>query len=109
MPKTTTALYRRGNTSGPRMANVRLGKDIVTFQKGSTAWVAARSGGVSTFSVQGAGTNWWCLPVGFDYPDELWVVNDHGNHFNWEPSVDMPLADFVAWLASVEPAFLQVS
>src|SRR5207248_8938929 len=73
------------------------------------AWVAARSGGVSTFSVQGSGMNWWCLPAGFDYPAELWVVNDHGNHYNWEPSVDMPLADFLTWLTSVEPAFVKVS
>src|SRR5262249_2060986 len=70
MPKTTTDLYRRGNASGPRMAHVRLGKDIVTFPKGASEWVAARSGGVSTISVQGPGTNWWCLPAGFDYPDE---------------------------------------
>ncbi len=53
--------------------------------------------------------NWWCLPAGFDYPAELWVVNDHGNHYNWEPSVDMPLADFLTWLTSVEPAFGKVS
>ncbi len=71
MPKTLTDLYRRGNASGPRMAHVRLGKDILTFQKNGDDWVAARSGGVSTFSVQGAGTNWWCLPAGFDYPGEL--------------------------------------
>jgi hypothetical protein len=109
MPKTPTDLYRRGNASGPRMAHVRLGKDILTFQKNGDDWVAARSGGVSTFSVQGAGTNWWCLPAGFDYPDELYVVNDHGNHYNWEPRVDLPLADFVALLASVEPAFRKVS
>jgi len=91
------------------MAHVRLGKDIVIYQKGNIAWVAARSGGVSTFSVQGSGMNWWCLPAGFDYPAELWVVNDHGNHYNWEPSVDMPLADFLTWLTSVEPAFGKVS
>ena len=109
MPKTTTDLYRRGNAAGPRMAHVRLGKDIVTFQKSGDDWVAARSGGVSTFSAQGPGTNWWCLPAGFDYPDELCVINDHGNHYNWEPSVDLPLAEFLAWLASVESAFRKVS
>ncbi len=91
------------------MAHVRLGKDIVTFQKGGDDWVAAHSGGVSTFSVQGPGPNWWCLPAGYDYPAELSVVNDHGNHFNWEPNVDMLLADFLKGLASVEPAFRKVS
>jgi hypothetical protein len=75
------------------MTYVRVGKDIGTFQKGGNHWVAARSGGISTFSAQGPGPNWWCLPTGFDYPDELSVVNDHGNHYNWEPSIDLPLAD----------------
>jgi hypothetical protein len=107
--KTTTDLYRRGNVSTPRLAQVRLGKDIVSFQRNGIEWVAAHSGGVSTFSVQGPGRNWWLLPAGFDYPDELLVVNDHGDHYNWEPNVDMILADFVAWLAAVELAFRKVS
>ena len=109
MPKTTTDLYRRGNASGPRMTRVRIGKDIVTYQKNGIEWVAARSGGVSTFSVQGPGKNWWLLPVGFDYPAEILVVNDHGNHYNWEPIVDLTLLDFLALLASVEPSFRKVS
>lgn len=49
------------------------------------------------------------LSAGFDYPDELTVVNDHGNHFNWEPATDMPLASFVAMLATMEPSFRKVS
>jgi hypothetical protein len=109
MPKTLTDLYRRGNASGPRLTHVRIGKDIGTYSRGGTDWVAARSGGVSTFSVQPPGKNWWMLPAGFVYPDELLVVNDHGNHYNWEPNVDLPLADFIALLVSVEPAFRKVS
>jgi hypothetical protein len=109
MPMTTTNLFRKGNAGGPRMANVRIGKDIVVFQINGIEWVAAHSGGVSTFSVQGFGANWRLLPAGFDDPDELLVVNDHGNHYNWEPSVDLPLAEFVTFLESVEPAFQKVS
>ena len=45
----------------------------------------------------------------FDYPAEILVVNDHGNHYNWEPNVDLTLADFIALLATVEPAFRKVS
>jgi hypothetical protein len=108
MPKTTTDLYRRGNAAGPRMAHVRPGKDIVTFRKNGDDWVAARSGGVSTFSNAGPGTSWWRLPAGFDYPDELCVINDHGNHYNREPSVDLLLADFLLLLTSVESAFRKV-
>jgi hypothetical protein len=109
LAKTTTNLFRRGDASGPRMAHVRIGKDIVVFQINGVDWVAARSGGVSTFSVPGPGKNWWLLPAGYDYPDELLVVNDHGNHFNWEPRVDLTLANFIALLASTEPAFRNIS
>jgi hypothetical protein len=109
MPQTTTDLYRRGNASGPRLTHVRIGKDIVAFPSGGTDWVSARSGGVSTFSVQGPGPNWWLLAAGFDHPDDLLVVNDHGDHYNWEPNVDLPLADYIRLLASVEPAFRKFS
>jgi hypothetical protein len=88
---------------------VRIGKDIVTYPIGGTEWVSARSGGISTFSVPGLGPNWWLLPAGSDYPDDLLVVNDHGNHYNWEPNVDLPLATFISLLALVEAAFLKVS
>jgi len=109
MPKTLVDLFRRGNANGPRLTHVRPGKDVVTYHKNGVDWVAARSGGVSTFSVQGLGRNWWHLSAGFDYPVEITVVNDHGNHHSWEPLNDMTLADFIALLASVEPAFLRVS
>jgi len=109
MPKTTTDLHRRGNASRPRLTHVRIGRDILAYRKSGADWVAAHSGGVSTFSVQGPGQNWWLLPAGSDYPDELFIVNDHGNHHNWEPNVDFPGVDFLALLASVEPAFRKVS
>jgi len=109
MPKTSSDLYRRGNVNGPRMTKVRVGKDIATFQVNGIEWVALQSGGISTFSNQGPGKNWWMLPIGFDYPDELIVVNDHGNHFSWEPAIDMKLDDYVDLLAFVELAFAKVS
>ena len=68
----------------------------------------AHSGGVSTFASPGPGRNWWVLPAGADYPDEISVINDHGDHYNWEPNVDLPLADFVALLATVESAFTRI-
>lgn len=109
MPETTTNLYRRGNASSPRMDHVRAGKDIYTFEKNGALWVAARSGGVSTFSIQDPGKNWWELPQGYIYPDNLYVVNDHGNHYSWEPHVDMPLSDYVVLLAALNPHFVKVN
>ena len=109
MPETTTDLYRMGSASSPRMDHVRVSKDIAPFEKEGVVWVAVRSGGVSTFSTQGFGRNWWQLPQGYTYPDALCVVNDHGNHYSWEPRVAMSLADYVALLAAVNPHFVKVS
>ena len=109
MPETTTDLYRRGSASSPRMDHVRVGKDITSFERDGVLWVAARSGGVSTFSSQGVGTHWWRLPRGYTYPDTLVAVNDHGNHYNWEPSADMPFAEYVTLLAAVHPHCIKVS
>ncbi len=109
MTETTTDLYRRGSALSPRMDQVRAGKDISLFERNGVLWVAARSGGVSTFSIRGVGRNWWRLPQGYSYPNELHIVNDHGNHYNWEPNMNMPFSDYVALLAAVHPHFFKVS
>jgi hypothetical protein len=64
---------------------------------------------VSTFSRPGFGQHWWRLPQGYFFPDTLAVMNDHGHHYNWEPSVDMPFATYVALLAAVHPHFVKVA
>ena len=109
MPWTTTDLFRRGNAVSPRLTYVRIEKDVEVFIRDGVDWVRAGSGGVSTFSSPGPGNPWWVLPGEFEYPDDLILVNDHGNHFSWEPRFDMPLADFVENLASVESAFRKVT
>lgn len=109
MGRTTTDLYRAGNSRSARMTHVRVGRDIVTSVQNGIEMVQAHSGGVSTFSSPGPGRNWWILPAGTEYPDAISVINDHGNHYNWEPNGDLPLADFVALLAAVEPAFHRIS
>jgi hypothetical protein len=91
------------------MDHIRIGKDIYPIERNGVLWVAARSGGVSTFSRPGIGKNWWGLPQGFMYPTTLLVVNDHGNHYSWEPSVEMPLSNYVALLVAVNPHFIKVS
>jgi len=86
-----------------------VGKDVVTFLQDGIEFVRAHSGGISTFSRPGPGRNWWVLAEGYEYPDEIEVINDHGNHHSWEPMVDLPLADFVALLATIESAFTKMS
>jgi hypothetical protein len=109
MPETTIDLYRRGSSSSPRLDHVRVGKDIDSFERDSMLWVRARSGGVSTFSRPGFGQHWWRLPQGYIYPEALYVVNDHGNHYNWEPNVDMSLANYIMLLAAVHPYFIKMT
>jgi hypothetical protein len=109
MARTTTDLYRRGNTLSPRLTHVRVGKDILTSIHNGIETAQAHSGGISTFSSPGSGRNWWVLPAGTEYPDEISVINDHGNHYSWEANVDLPLADFLALLATMESAFTRIS
>jgi hypothetical protein len=63
MQKTPIPLYRQGNTRPPRMDNVRINKDVATFEESGVIWVLATladtqsPGGISTFSNIGRGNN----------------------------------------------------
>ena len=102
MGTTPIDLYRRGNATSPRMDHVRP-IDVASFTRNGVEWVAARSGGISTFASStppGRGRI-WRLPAGVFYPDELLLDNDHGNHWSWEPAQDMELTRYRALLAAV--------
>lgn len=109
MAKTTTTLYRRGNASSPRMDHIRVEKDILSYHHQGETWVKAGSGGISTFSKQGWGKNWWELESAYEYSDNLLVINDHGTHYSWEPKEDMPLSTYKNELVIVNQAFTKVS
>jgi len=107
MGTTPVDLYRRGNAMGPRMDYVRP-IDVTSFTRNGVEWVAARSGGISTFASStppGRGRI-WRLPAGVLYSDELWLDNDHGNHWSWEPAQDMELTRYRALLAAVGRNFV---
>ena len=87
-----------------RMNNVRE-QDIEIFDRNGEWWVAASSGGISTFSIVGRGKNWWRLDEGMEIPTELRVVNDYGNHYLWEPSYAMSLEDYNYALAAIGDLF----
>jgi hypothetical protein len=91
------------------MDNVRVGKDIQTYDHHGQPWVAANSGGVSTFSVPSGQKHEYELPQGYNYDASLHVVNDHGDHFNWQPAHDMPLQTFIQLLQVVNSAFGKIS
>jgi hypothetical protein len=108
MRKTPVDLYRMGNATFPRLDNVR-DQDIEIYEDGNEIWVAANSGGISTFSIRGSGKNWWKLDQGTEIPNELRVVNDYGQHWLWEPSYSMPLNTYQEALQLVGKQFYKVS
>ncbi len=91
-----------------RMTNIRE-QDLDIYESSGELWVAANSGGISTFSSRGRGKNWWRLDEGINLPVELRVVNDYGNHYLWEPSYAMPLEEFTMALSSIGELFYKVS
>jgi hypothetical protein len=90
------------------MDHVRVGKDVLTFEREGVVWVTAHSGGVSTFARPGVGLHWWRIPRGCAYSEALLVHNDHGDHYLWEPRVDMPLMAYVMLLAMVHAHCIKV-
>ena len=82
MIKTPVDLYRRGNATSPRMDHVLPNKDIAIYENNGQIWVketladGQTPGGISTFSVQGMGNNWWKLDRGTSIPSELELIND---------------------------------
>jgi hypothetical protein len=108
MRKTPVDLYRMGNALSPRLNHIR-DKDIQMHEDGDRTWVVANSGGISTFSVRRNDKNWWKLDQGTEIPNELRVVNDHGNHWLWEPSYSMPIDIYREALRLVDKKFYKVS
>ena len=114
MAKTPSALYRRGNSQSPRMDNVRLDKDIAAYEQNGIIWVQEtignlEPGGISTFSVQGRGKNWWKINADIEIHPDLELINDRGNHWLWKPSQTMPLKRYIEALQIVSQFFYKVS
>jgi photosystem II stability/assembly factor-like uncharacterized protein len=108
MKQTSIDLYRMGNSTSPRMDNVRP-QDVESYKKNDEIWVVGRSGGISTFASQGAGKNWWKLDRGTTIPDALYLVNDYGNHWSWESGYTMKLDEYKIALQSVAARFYKMS
>lgn len=110
MANTPVELFRAGNAGSARLDHVRA-NDALIFDVNGTPWVKGGVGGVSTQErVDPAfGGRWWRLPAGSPYDDRLlFVVNDEDEHWAWQPSRDMPLANFRAALAAVSARFIKV-
>lgn len=106
MGVTPVDLYRAGNAMSPKMDNVRP-KDIVIVQQNGIPWVNPSSGGISTRQSKHWNFRcWWMIPQGTLFDDRLTVRNDHGNHWVWEPTQGMELAEYVRLLTSLNGLFI---
>ncbi len=98
---TPVELFRAGNASSARLSQVRP-DDVDIYDVNGIQWVRGRIGGVSTYESITPTLNgrWWRLPKGSNYDDRLLLLaNDEDDHWAWQPSKDMPLADYRAALS----------
>jgi hypothetical protein len=103
------SLYRAGNSTSPRLDNVRP-QDAVTFFKNGATWVKGKSGkGISSFDRAQNVKNEWCVAKGTTISSNLHVHNDQGNHWSWEPAHDMPLSTYTQELQNAQQHFKHVS
>jgi hypothetical protein len=115
MIKTPITLYRQGNATSPRMDNVRINKDVATFEESGVIWVLAtlsdtRSpGGISTFANLARGKNWWKLDESTDIPSQLKLINDHENHWLCQPSQIMTIDTYQDALRIIGAAFNKIN
>ena len=104
---TPVDLYRAGNAAGPRMDHVRPNRDIVVVLQGGAAWVNPLCGGISTREkTYWVFRWWWRIPRGTAFSDRLTVRNDHGDHWNWEPTQGMEFAEYLRLLAALNGEFV---
>lgn len=91
-------LYRSGNTTSPKLDNVRKGTDI---KVDSGDRVIPSSGGVSTFTSPQAGwkpQSTWVLPESASLGTGLTAKNDHGTHWLIAPTSAMKFDEYVSLL-----------
>jgi hypothetical protein len=93
-------LYRNGNSSHPRLDNVRPGHDAHTYLVNDVVWIRADGNGVSAFTdYDKTRKNWWKIPKGLPLPAKLKIVKDirpgFDNHYMVAPAFDMPLSEYI--------------
>jgi hypothetical protein len=114
MGTTPIDLFRSGNSSSPRLDNVRISgpdPDVDTFADHThMIWVIAN--GKSVSSSDAVDPTWtgkpWRLPAGSTFPDILRLWEDDPGHWVSEPVNTMTLADYQTALGSIHPLFVKV-
>lgn len=104
---TPVDLYRSGNTTSPRMDNVRV-QDITQITVANVVYVKSASGGISTSTTAtGVSPTVWKIPKGTSFPDTIKLNNDSPGHYAWEPASQMKLADFTSLMSALNAKFVK--
>lgn len=99
-------LYRLGNSTGPRLTNVRRPKDVDTTEINGITIVISNGKGIS-LSTKGRldktpMSGWvWKIPKGTQVPQGLKLINDRPEHYSICPTSNMPLDEFIGLLSKL--------
>jgi len=99
-------LFRLGNSTSPRLANVRQPKDISTIEINGILVVIANGKGVSLSTKERLDSTpmsgWvWKIPKNTPIPMGLTLLNDRPGHYSICPQVNMPLDEFRGLLSKL--------
>lgn len=99
-------LYRLGNSSSPRMTNVRRPKDIDTTEINGISVVIANGKGVSLSTKERLDktpmSGWvWKISRGTQVPAGLKLINDRPGHYSICPTSNMALDEFIGLLSKL--------
>ncbi len=99
-------LYRLGNSSGPRLTNIRRPKDIDTIEVNGITMVVANGKGISLSTKERLDktqmSGWvWKIARGTQVPAGLRLLNDRPGHYSICPVINMPLDEFVGLLSKL--------
>ena len=110
-------LYRLGNATSPKLAQVRVSKDVDTYEQNGIVMVRSNGGGVSLITEERlqreraryTGSYLWKLPAGFPLPPGLVLFPDtrdlrpgqEPDHYLLGPQSDMPVSEYVALLSKL--------
>ncbi|GAB2198643.1 Tse2 family ADP-ribosyltransferase toxin [Sessilibacter sp. MAH4] len=99
-------LYRLGNSTSPRLTNVRRPKDIDTTLINGITVVIANGKGVSLSTKERLEktpmSGWvWKIAKGSQIPTGLKLLNDRPGHYGICPISNMPLDEFIGLLSKL--------
>ena len=99
-------LFRLGNSTGPRLTNVRRPKDVNTIEINGITVVVSNGKGISLSTKERLDTTpmsgWvWKINKGSHLPPGLKLINDRPGHYSICPTSNMPLDEFIGLLSKL--------